>query len=111
MTDKLFAYARDMDLVVRKTGGRHSTLIVTEKDMGAQGFILGCHTMDPGGGAPEHAHENESEAMFFYEGNAVRIGISCIKPYINSGTQWIEAKEFNKILTQLFLQFSRCFLL
>jgi mannose-6-phosphate isomerase-like protein (cupin superfamily) len=71
MMDKLFTYARDMELVVNKTGGRHSTLIVTEKDMGAKGFILGCHTMDPGGGAPEHAHKNESEAMFFYEGTGI----------------------------------------
>ncbi len=57
--------------VVHKTNGRHSTLIVTEEDMGSQGFILGCHTMDPGGGAPEHIHEKEQEAMFFYEGTGI----------------------------------------
>jgi mannose-6-phosphate isomerase-like protein (cupin superfamily) len=60
-----------MERVVHKTNGRHSTLLVTEEDMGAKGFIVGCHMMDPGGGAPEHAHEEESEAMFFYEGTGV----------------------------------------
>ncbi len=59
MEKELFACAKDMELVVHKTNGRHSTLIVTEEDMGAKGFILGCHTMDPGGGAPEHTHEKE----------------------------------------------------
>jgi mannose-6-phosphate isomerase-like protein (cupin superfamily) len=69
--DNLFAYAKDMELVVNKTNGRHSTLIVTKEDMGAEGFILGCHSMDPGGGAPIHTHEKESEAMFFYEGTGI----------------------------------------
>jgi len=71
MKKELFAYAKDMRYVVHKTNGRHSTLIVTEKDMGAQGFIVGCHMMDPGGGAPEHIHEKEQEAMFFYEGSGI----------------------------------------
>lgn len=71
MKKELFAYAKDMRYVVHKTNGRHSTLIVTEKDMGAQGFIVGCHMMDPGGGAPEHIHEEEQEAMFFYEGSGI----------------------------------------
>ena len=71
MKKELFAYAKDMRYVVNKTNGRHSTLIVTEKDMGAQGFIVGCHMMDPGGGAPEHIHEKEQEAMFFYEGSGI----------------------------------------
>lgn len=72
MTHKdLFAYAKDMKLVVNKTNGRHSTLIVTKEDMGAEGFILGCHTMDPGGGAPLHTHESETEAMFFYQGTGI----------------------------------------
>ena len=71
MRKELFAYAEDMERVVHKTNGRHSTLLVTEEDMGAKGFIVGCHMMDPGGGAPEHAHEKESEAMFFYEGTGV----------------------------------------
>jgi mannose-6-phosphate isomerase-like protein (cupin superfamily) len=68
---ELFAYAKDMELVVHKKGGRHSTLMVTEEDMGAQGFIVGCHRMDPAGGAPVHIHDKESEAMFFYEGSGV----------------------------------------
>ncbi|MBW2058137.1 MAG: cupin domain-containing protein [Deltaproteobacteria bacterium] len=71
MEKELFAYAKDMKYVVHKTNGRHSTLIVTPQDMGAKNFIVGCHTMDPGGGAPEHTHENEQEAMFFYEGTGV----------------------------------------
>ena len=71
MKKELFAYAKDMRYVVNKTNGRHSTLIVTKKDMGAQGFIVGCHMMDPGGGAPEHIHEKEQEAMFFYEGSGI----------------------------------------
>lgn len=71
MKKELFAYAKAMRYVVHKTNGRHSTLIVTEKDMGAQGFIVGCHMMDPGGGAPEHIHEEEQEAMFFYEGSGI----------------------------------------
>ena len=71
MTNKLFAYAKDMSQVVHKTGGRHSTLIVTKEDMGAEGFILGCHTMDPGGSSEEHTHEKESEAMFFYNGTGI----------------------------------------
>lgn len=69
--DHFFAYASDMKSVVHKTGGRHSTLIVTREDMGAERFILGCHTIDPGGGAPEHTHKNETEAMFFYEGTGI----------------------------------------
>jgi len=68
---ELFAYAKDMELVVHKTHGRHSTLIVTEKDSGAKGFIVGCHTMEPGGSSPEHAHDKEQEAMFFYEGTGI----------------------------------------
>jgi mannose-6-phosphate isomerase-like protein (cupin superfamily) len=72
---ELFAYAKDMKLVVNKTNGRHSTLLVTKEDMGAEGFILGCHTMDPGGGAPIHTHAVEAEAMFFYEGIATIDGI------------------------------------
>jgi mannose-6-phosphate isomerase-like protein (cupin superfamily) len=71
MKKDLFAYAKDMEYVVHKTQGRHSTLIVTEEDMGSSGFIVGCHTMDPGGGAPEHTHEKEQEAMFFYEGSGI----------------------------------------
>ncbi|MBW1695682.1 MAG: cupin domain-containing protein [Deltaproteobacteria bacterium] len=71
MKKELFVYAKDMELIVHKTGGRHSTLILTEEDMGAKGFILGCHTMDPGGGAKEHVHEKEQEAMFFYEGTGI----------------------------------------
>ena len=71
MDKTLFAYAKDMDKVVHKTNGRHSTLLVTKEDMGAEGFILGCHTMEPGGGAKEHLHENEGEAMFFYEGSGI----------------------------------------
>jgi mannose-6-phosphate isomerase-like protein (cupin superfamily) len=71
MEKELFAYAKDMKYVVNKTNGRHSILIMTEKDMGAKGFIAGCHVMDPGGGAPEHVHESEQEAMFFYEGTGV----------------------------------------
>jgi len=71
MKKELFAYAKDMRYVVNKTNGRHSTLIVTKKDMGAQGFIVGCHMMDPDGGVPEHIHEKEQEAMFFYEGSGI----------------------------------------
>ncbi len=71
MKKELFAYAKDMKLVVNKTNGRHSTLIMTEADMGAKGFIVGCHTMDPGGGAEFHTHEKEQEAMFFYEGSGI----------------------------------------
>jgi len=71
MKKELFAYAKDMKYVVNKKNGRHSTLIVTEKDMRAKGFIVGCHMMDPGGGAPEHIHEEEQEAMFFYEGSGI----------------------------------------
>ena len=71
MKKPLFAYAKDMELVVHKTNGRHSTLIVTPEDMGSKGFILGTHTMDPGGGAPEHIHEKEQEAMYFYEGTGI----------------------------------------
>jgi len=71
MKKELFAYAKDMKYVVNKKNGRHSTLIVTEKDMSAKGFIVGCHMMDPGGGAPEHIHEEEQEAMFFYEGSGI----------------------------------------
>jgi mannose-6-phosphate isomerase-like protein (cupin superfamily) len=70
-TKDYFAYARDMDLVVHKNGGRHSTLIVTKEDMDADGFILGSHSMDPGGGAPVHTHDKESEAMYFYAGTGV----------------------------------------
>ena len=71
MAKELFAYAEEMKLVVNKTNGRHSTLIVTPEDMGSEGFIIGTHTMDPGGGAQEHAHEREQEAMYFYEGTGV----------------------------------------
>ncbi len=71
MEKELFAYTNEMKYVVNKTNGRHSTLIVTEEDMGASGFIVGSHTMDPGGFAQEHAHGNEQEAMFFYEGTGV----------------------------------------
>jgi len=71
MKEDLFAHAKDMQYVVHKTQGRHSTLIVTEEDMGSKGFIVGCHTMDPGGGAPAHTHEKEQEAMFFYEGTGI----------------------------------------
>lgn len=71
MAKELFAYANEMSDIVHKTNGRHSTLLLTQEDMGAEGFIAGCHTMDPGGGAPEHCHENEQEAMFFYEGTGV----------------------------------------
>jgi len=71
MDKKLFAYAKDMKYVVNKTQGRHSTLIVTEMDMGSKNFILGSHTMDPGGGSPEHIHEKEQEAMYFYEGTGI----------------------------------------
>jgi len=71
MKKELFAYVKDMKYVVNKKNGRHSTLIVTEKDMSAKGFIVGCHMMDPGGGAPEHIHEEEQEAMFFYEGSGI----------------------------------------
>src|SRR4030043_2141702 len=71
MKKELFAYARDMKLIVNKTHGRHSTLIVTEMDMGSKNFILGSHTMDPGGFSPEHIHENEQEAMYFYEGTGL----------------------------------------
>ena len=68
---ELFAYAKDMQYVVHKAHGRHSTLLVTERDMGARDFIMGCHTMDPGGYSPEHFHENEQEAMLFYEGTGI----------------------------------------
>lgn len=71
MEKELFACAKDMKLIVNKTNGRHSTLLLTKEDSGAEGFIVGCHTMDPGGGAPLHTHENESEAMFFYEGTGI----------------------------------------
>ena len=71
MTKPLFAYQEDMDLIVNKTNGRHSTLMVTEEDMGSKGFIIGTHTMDPGGFATEHAHEREQEAMYFYQGTGV----------------------------------------
>ncbi|ORC30708.1 hypothetical protein B4O97_17880 [Marispirochaeta aestuarii] len=70
---ELFAYQKDMKYVVNKTNGRHSTLIVTKDDMGAENFIVGTHTMDPGGGAPVHTHEKESEAMYFYEGTGIAI--------------------------------------
>ena len=71
MRPELFASARDAEFVVHKTNGRHSTLLVTAEDMGAKGFILGSHTMDPGGYSPEHAHEREQEAMYFCEGTGV----------------------------------------
>ena len=71
MAKELFVYAEDMKLLVHKTNGRHSNLLVTPEDMGAAGFILGCHTMDPGGFAPEHVHEQEQEAMFFYAGTGI----------------------------------------
>ena len=71
MKKPLFAYTKDMKFIVNKTNGRHSTLIVTPEDMGSEGFILGTHTMDPGGGAPEHIHEKEQEAMYFYEGTGI----------------------------------------
>ena len=71
MEKSWFAYAKDMELVVHKTNGRHSTLMVTPEDMGSEGFILGTHTMDPGGGAPEHIHGKEQEAMYFYEGTGI----------------------------------------
>lgn len=73
MEKELFAYAKEMKKVVHKTNGRHSSLIVTEKDMGAKGFIVGCHTMDPEGFAKVHVHENEAEAMFFYQGKEIDI--------------------------------------
>ena len=65
MKKELFAYARDMKYVVNKTNGRHSTLMMTEEDMGARGFIVGCHTMDPGGSAEFHAHEKETGGHVF----------------------------------------------
>jgi len=71
MKKELFTYAKDMKYVVHKTHGRHSILIVTEKDTGSKNFILGCHKMDTGGFSPEHTHENEQEAMFFYEGTGI----------------------------------------
>jgi mannose-6-phosphate isomerase-like protein (cupin superfamily) len=71
MEKSWFAYAKDMELIVHKTNGRHSTLIVTPEDMGSEGFILGTHTMDAGGGAPEHIHGKEQEAMYFYEGTGI----------------------------------------
>ncbi len=71
MAKDFFAYVKDMKQVVHKTNGRHSTLIVTKEDMGAEGFILGTHTMDPGGEAPGHIHEKETEAMYFYEGTGI----------------------------------------
>ncbi len=46
-------------------------MLLRPKDMGTQGFIVGCHMMDPSGGAPEHIHEKEQEAMFFYEGSGI----------------------------------------
>lgn len=73
MKKELFAYARNMKYLVNKTHGRHSTLIVTEMDMGSKNFILGSHTMDPSGFSPEHIHENEQEAMYFYEGTGIAI--------------------------------------
>jgi len=69
--DELFIRAKDVKYVVHKTHGRHSTLIVTERDMGAKGFILGVHSMDPGGFAPEHSHEKEQEAMYFFSGEGI----------------------------------------
>lgn len=69
--DELYICAKDVKYVVDKTHGRHSTLIVTEKDMGAKGFILGVHSMDPGGFAPEHFHEKEQEAMYFFSGEGI----------------------------------------
>lgn len=71
MKKPLFAYAKDMEWVVHKINGRHSTLIVTPEDMGSEGFILGTHTMDPGGGAQEHTHRKEQETMYFYEGTGI----------------------------------------
>ena len=71
MKKALFAYAKDMELIVHKTNGRHSTLMVTPEDMGSRGFIIGTHTMDPGGGAMAHVHANEQEAMYFYEGTGI----------------------------------------
>ena len=62
---ELFAYTKDMKKVVHKTNGRHSSLIVNEKDMGAKGFIVECHTMDPEGFAKVHVHENEARLCFF----------------------------------------------
>lgn len=73
MEKELFAYTKDMKKVVHKTNGRHSSLIVNEKDMGAKGFIVECHTMDPEGFAKVHVHENEAEAMFFYQGKEIDI--------------------------------------
>ena len=78
MKKELFAYAKDMKYVVHKTNGRHSTLIVTEKDTGVKGFIVGCHTIDPEGLAKVHVHENEAEAMFFYQGKLILLVISNI---------------------------------
>jgi len=69
--DELFICAKDVKYVVDKTHGRHSTLIVTKRDMGAKGFILGVHSMDPRGFAPEHSHEKEQEAMYFFSGDGI----------------------------------------
>ena len=71
MQKELFAYVKDMKYIVNKTHGRHSILLVTEKDMGAKGFVVGVHIMDPGGFAPEHSHEKEQEAMYFYSGHGI----------------------------------------
>ena len=58
MAKQLFVYAEDtQDSMVHKTNGRHSNLLLTKEDMGADGFIVGCHSMEPGGGAEEHCHE------------------------------------------------------
>ncbi len=38
MKKELFAYAKDMRYVVHKMNGRHSTLIVTGKNMGSCSF-------------------------------------------------------------------------
>lgn len=71
MDHECFVYVRDLEKIVHKTNGRHSRLIATEKDMGTAGFIMGVHTMDPGGRSGIHKHVREQEAMYFFSGQGI----------------------------------------
>jgi mannose-6-phosphate isomerase-like protein (cupin superfamily) len=67
---KHFLKASEVEAVV-KTNGRNSKLMVSEFEMGSQGFAAGMHLMEPGGQSEVHVHEKEQEAMYFYSGTGV----------------------------------------
>lgn len=72
---KLFQYFEETPEVV-KSNGRHAWSYIMPKNMGAEGFAMGYHVMEPGGtnlneDGTGHIHELEQEAMFFIEGTGV----------------------------------------